>query len=75
MKNPIGSKLNGLNFFNKIKGIFSAQKFFIPFNSKKVGEKLLLESKEIHLKTDTEGSGEELRYWIDKGIALLFDFK
>jgi hypothetical protein len=30
---------------------------------------------EIHLKTDTEGSGKELRYWIKKEIIPLFDFK
>jgi len=31
--------------------------------------------QEIHLKTDTKGSAEELRYWIEKEIISLFDFK
>jgi hypothetical protein len=27
------------------------------------------------LKTDTKKSGKELRYWIEKEIIFLFDFK
>ena len=64
-----------LNSSYKIKQLLSTQKFLAPFDSTKVKEMWRLDLQEIHSKTDTEESAEQLRYWIEKEIVALFDFK